>query len=91
MTLVTLFQALNRALSVRRRRRVAFDSLMHLDARLLRDIGLHVDGGAVRPLNPESFGAGDDAFRQAPLTGMPPVAAKHGEDGYCPHCGSVLT
>ncbi|WP_136067555.1 DUF1127 domain-containing protein [Modicisalibacter radicis] len=91
MTLASLYQALNRALTVRRRRRVAFDSLRHLDARLLRDIGLHVEAGAVRPLSPEACAASDDAPRQAPLTGEPWIAAKRSEDGYCPYCGNVLT
>lgn len=91
MTLVTLYQALNRALTVRRRCRVAFDSLRHLDARLLRDIGLRVEAGAVRPLDPGAVVPSDDAPRQAPLTGKPWIAAKRSEDGYCPYCGKVLT
>lgn len=90
MILATLYRPIARALNARRRQSVTLDSLAHLDARLLRDVGLHVEAGAVRPLDPEAFAARVEV-RELPLTGTPRVAGNRDEGGYCPHCGAALT
>ncbi|MDR5860581.1 hypothetical protein FZZ93_08070 [Halomonas eurihalina] len=90
MMLFSLFHRLPRYLGGSRRR-VSPEPLTRLNAHLLRDIGLHVEGGVVRPLNPSIVPAPRRTDAAAPLTGRPPVAARRSGAEVCPHCGMALT
>ncbi|GAB2784652.1 hypothetical protein GCM10027040_08460 [Halomonas shantousis] len=86
MTLSDLFRAARRLLKSTRRSRHDFQSLAHLDARLLRDIGLRLEHGVVMP-----FADDDSALGQA----VSPVRDSREEawspPKLCPRCGEPLT
>ncbi|WP_275287853.1 hypothetical protein [Halomonas elongata] len=89
MMLSSLFRRLPRYLGGTRRATPA--PLGSLNAHLLRDIGLHVEGGAIRPLDPGIPSARRRMETVAPLTGRPSVAARRSGAEVCPHCGMTLT
>ncbi|MDO0947255.1 MULTISPECIES: DUF1127 domain-containing protein [Chromohalobacter] len=89
MTLWEILRGMKKAAIQHRRNRQTFDDLAHLDARLLRDMGLSREGGVVRPLEPLAFQL--EKGNGAPMTGMPAPGARRSQADYCPHCGEALT
>ncbi|MCI0511491.1 uncharacterized protein DUF1127 [Chromohalobacter marismortui] len=89
MTLREILRGMKQAATRNRRDRQTFDDLAHLDARLLRDMGLYREGGVVHPLEPLALQLENDDH--APMTGTPPPGARRARADYCPHCGEALT
>ncbi|MCG7600274.1 DUF1127 domain-containing protein [Halomonas sp. McH1-25] len=77
-----------KALTVARRDRNNFRALAHLDDHLLKDIGLYVDQGIVRPLHPDA--AKGDVELAAPLDFEEIVGRADIPVKVCPTCGAAL-
>jgi|GEM_PF-5047734 len=89
MTLWEILRGMKKAATQHRRNRQTLHDLAHLDARLLRDMGLYREGAVVRPLEPLAFPL--ENHNGAPMTGTPAPGACRSRAGYCPHCGEALT
>ncbi|SDM02872.1 protein of unknown function [Modicisalibacter muralis] len=89
MPLSTLFRRTLETLSEMRHRQRNVSALAHLDAHLLKDIGLHVEQGFVRPLYPEDDTA--TASKPQPAHDSPQMteSVAHPEK-LCPSCGATL-
>ncbi len=92
MILSELFRQLRHTLKTLRRNRNNVRALSHLDAHLLKDIGLHVEQGVVRPLYPES-GLHDPVPEARPEASRrtPQEVALDAAVTLCPRCGAPLT
>ncbi|WP_280540342.1 DUF1127 domain-containing protein [Chromohalobacter sp. 11-W] len=89
MTLWEILRGMKKAAIQHRRNRQTFDDLAHLEARLLRDMGVYRERGVVRSLEPLALQF--DNGNGAPMTGTPAPGARRSRTDYCPHCGEVLT
>ncbi|MFD2438353.1 DUF1127 domain-containing protein [Modicisalibacter luteus] len=54
MNIAGWFARIRKAVTIAHRHRSNYRTLAHLDDHLLRDIGLYVDQGIVRPLHPKT-------------------------------------
>lgn len=89
MNVLDLLQRTRETLKSLRRNRNNVRALAHLDAHLLKDIGLRVEHGIVRPLYPDA-GVTDEPV-SAPLDDAPERSVSAaGAEKCCPHCGTSL-
>lgn len=91
MPLPILFRRPLDTLSEWRRQRRNIHSLAHLDAHLLKDIGLRVEHGIVRPLYPENDVA-HESVKALPRAepAEPRTASCNDAPTLCPRCGASL-
>lgn len=89
MLLSTLFRRTLDTLSAMRHRQRNVSALAHLDAHLLKDIGLHVEQGVVRPLYPEDGAATESMPKSARNEPEMTESVAHSEK-LCPSCGATL-
>ncbi|SDL19600.1 protein of unknown function [Modicisalibacter muralis] len=93
MILSGFFRRLRVTLKALRRNRDSVRTLSHLDAHLLKDIGLHVEQGIVRPLYPEN----DVIYEPVPAPPCTESGLTESREArcdtiptLCPSCGAPL-